>query len=293
MASMKCGEIEGSPPENCTDIWRRGLIEMALSRMSFTSSNESSWTKPTWLASMKHGSHIMLQRFVRSIVSTEPRPNLMDEEPWSWSPSSLCAWMSRPGNIDSMCFRKFESMAMMSSKWPWMGQSLTIQIWPSRSMICALISPTFSLTRIDGSMVGAFRILLRASMTHFGHKLSVVRGKPSGGFDFCQDLSRGLSDHFGVNASFGLYWLKNWIVLKRPPATVASAFSACLIAFILRPFVELLDPAEFRSSRGLLFLEAPVSKSLRELRPGAVGKAKTNSCVSYCRPDVDRRKESS
>jgi hypothetical protein len=47
MASMKCGEMVGSPPENCTDIWRRGLIEMALSSMSLTSSNESSWTKPT------------------------------------------------------------------------------------------------------------------------------------------------------------------------------------------------------------------------------------------------------
>src|SRR5215216_5986853 len=166
MASMKCGEIDGSPPENCTDICRRGLIEMALSRMSFTSSNESSWTKPTWLASMKHGSHIMLQRFVRSMVSTDPRPNLMDEEPWSWSPSSLCAWMSRPGNIDSMCLRKFESMAMMSSKWPWTGQSLTIQIWPSRSMICALISPTFSWTRMDGSMVGEDRKSTRLNSSH-------------------------------------------------------------------------------------------------------------------------------
>ena len=31
---------------------------------------------------MKHGSHIMLQRFVRSIVSTAPRPYLIDEVPW-------------------------------------------------------------------------------------------------------------------------------------------------------------------------------------------------------------------
>src|SRR3954462_6121205 len=134
-----------------------------------------------------------------------------------------------------MCFRNFESIAMMSSKWPWMGQSLTIQIWPSRSMICAFISPTFSVTRMVGSIVGALRILLRASMTHLGQRLSVVRGKPSGGFDFCQDLSRGLSDHLGMNDSFGLYWLKNCIVLKMPPATVASAFSACLIGFICFP----------------------------------------------------------
>src|ERR1043165_7204869 len=131
---------------------------------------------------MKQGSHIMLQRFVRSTVKTDPRPNLMELEPWLCKPSSLCAWMSRPGNIASMCLRNFESIAMMSSKWPWMGQSLTIQIWPSRSMICALISPTFSWTSTDGSIVGALRILLRASMTHFGHKESVVRRKPSGGF---------------------------------------------------------------------------------------------------------------
>ena len=45
------------------------------------SSQVSSWTKPTWLASMKQGSHIMLQRLVRSTVSTEPRPCLMVLEP--------------------------------------------------------------------------------------------------------------------------------------------------------------------------------------------------------------------
>src|SRR5204863_310167 len=100
MDSMKCGEIEGSPPENCTDICRRGLIEIALLSMSLTSSKESSWTKPTWFASMKQGSHIMLQRFVRSTVRTEPRPNLIELEPWSCRPLSLCACMSRPGNND-------------------------------------------------------------------------------------------------------------------------------------------------------------------------------------------------
>ena len=46
------------------------------------SSQESSCTKPTWLASMKQGSHIMLQRLVKSTVSTEPRPCLMELEPW-------------------------------------------------------------------------------------------------------------------------------------------------------------------------------------------------------------------
>jgi hypothetical protein len=52
----------------------RGLMVIALSSMVLISSQVSSWTKPTWLASMKQGSHIMLQRLVRSMVSTEPRP---------------------------------------------------------------------------------------------------------------------------------------------------------------------------------------------------------------------------
>src|SRR4029453_14294344 len=74
IASRKYGDIVGSPPENCTDIWRRGLIVIALSRTCLMSSHPSSWTKPTWLASMKQGSHIMLQRLVRSTVRTDPRP---------------------------------------------------------------------------------------------------------------------------------------------------------------------------------------------------------------------------
>jgi hypothetical protein len=76
-ASRKYGEMVGSPPENCTDIWRLGLMVMALSSSVLMSSQVSSCTKPTWLASMKHGSHIMLQRLVRSMVSTEPRPWVM------------------------------------------------------------------------------------------------------------------------------------------------------------------------------------------------------------------------
>src|SRR5215212_7619824 len=141
---------------------------------------------------------------------------------------------------------------------------------------------------MDGSMVGAFRILLRASMTHFGQRLSVVRGKPSGGFDFCHDLSRGLSDHFGVNDSFGLYWLKNWIVLKRPPATVASAFSACLIGFILRPFISTARAAWASRPRSIIS-KAPVS-SLRKASTRRLGESQNLSCVSYRRPDVDRHK---
>src|SRR3954469_13125085 len=102
-----------------------------------------------------------------------------------------------------MCFKNFESIAIMSSKWPCVGQSLIIQISPSRSMICALISPTFSLMSTETSLL-PLKISSRASMTQFGHRESVVRGQPKVGLDFCHDFRSGLSDHFGVNDGLGL-----------------------------------------------------------------------------------------
>src|ERR1041385_8551070 len=112
--------------------------------------------------------------------------------------------MSRPGNIVSMCVRNLESIAMTSSKCPCVGQSLTIQISPSRSIIWALISPTFSLIRTVTSFL-PLRISSRASMTQLGQRESVVRGQPSVGLLFCQDFSSGLSDHFGIKEGLGLY----------------------------------------------------------------------------------------
>ena len=102
------------------------------------SSHESSCTNPTWFASMKHGSHIMLQRFVRSIVSTAPRPYLIVLVPWLWSFSSLWARMSLPGYESSRCLKNAVSIAITSSKWPCWGQSFTIRILPSRSMMVRL-----------------------------------------------------------------------------------------------------------------------------------------------------------
>ena len=159
---------------------------MALSSMVLISSHVSSWTKPTWLASMKHGSHIMLQRLVRSMVSTEPRPWVTVEVPWLCSFLSPSPWarMSRPGKLSSRCLKKAGSIDITSSKWPCLGQSLTIRILPSRSMIWALISPTFSLSRTSWGSLPS-RICLRISGTHLGQSESVVRGQPSGGFSFC------------------------------------------------------------------------------------------------------------
>src|SRR5829696_4807150 len=112
--------------------------------------------------------------------------------------------MSRPGNIFSMCVKNLTSIAIISSKWPWTGQSLIIQISPSRSMIWALISPTFSLIRSLTSFL-PLMIASRASITQLGQRESVVRGQPSVGLLFCHDFRRGLSDHFGVKEGLGLY----------------------------------------------------------------------------------------
>src|SRR3954452_2449608 len=177
---------------------------------------------------MKQGSHIMLQRLVRSIVSTDPRPCFTVDVPWLCSFSSLCARMSRPGKTSSKCLKNAVSMAMMSSKWPCLGQSFTIRILPSRSMICALISPTFSLRRISTGN-SPLTILLRMSGTHLGQSESVVRGQPSGGFCFSQDFSRGLSDHFGVNEGFLAMEFTDVKSFHATFAATVTAFSAYFI----------------------------------------------------------------
>src|SRR5215469_5149742 len=68
----------------------------------------------------------------------------------------------------------------------------------------------------------------RASLTQSGHSESVCRGQPSVGFVFSQDFRSGLSDHFGVKDGFGLYLLKNWMVLKVILAALQTAQSTVL-----------------------------------------------------------------
>src|SRR5258706_1552031 len=182
---------------------------------------------------MKQGSHIMLQRLVRSTVSTEPRPYRTVLEPCLCMSSSLCAGMSRPGKFCSIQFRNLASMAIMSSYLPWIGHSFTIRTSPSRSIICALISPTFSCIRSRQSFFPS-NIASRASLTQPGHNESVCRGQPSVGFDFSHDFSSGLSDHFGVNDGFGLYLLKKWIVSNATPAVLQRTWSIAFHARVPR-----------------------------------------------------------
>src|SRR5579862_4168838 len=103
---------------------------------------------------------------------------------------------------------------------------------PSRWIICALISPAFSLRRISTGS-SPLTILLRISGTHLGHSESVVRGQPSGGFCFSQDLSSGLFDHFGVNDGFGRIEFSALKTCHAPSAATVTAFSTYLIGFCM------------------------------------------------------------
>lgn len=56
------------------------------------------------------------------------------------------------------------------------------------------------------------------------------------GFDFSQDFSSGLSDHFGVNEGLGLCLLKNWMVLNVTPAVLESIQSKDFQSWLLAVF---------------------------------------------------------
>src|ERR1700751_2586259 len=91
-------------------------------------------------------------------------------------------------------------------------------------MMVALISPTFSLSRISWGSSPS-RICWRISGTHLGHSESVVRGQPRGGFDFSYDFNSGLSDHFGVGDGFGLMRFRRSKTAHTPVAATVTAFS--------------------------------------------------------------------
>src|SRR5580698_6110058 len=120
-----------------------------------------------------------------------------------------------------------------------MAHSFTIQTWPSRSIICALISPTFSWIRSVQSFLPSM-IASRASFTQSGQRESVVRGQPNVGLDFSQDFSSGLSDHFGVIEGLGLCLLKNWMVSNAIPAVLQSAQSNVFQSLLLAVLAMIL-----------------------------------------------------
>ena len=112
---------------------------------------------------MKHGLHIMLQRFVRSTVSTAPRPYLTVDDPWLWNGSGVMR-KSRPGYNRSIRRKNPASIAIRSSQRPWVGQSFSIQIWLLRSTMRALTSPGFPSMSTRQSL-SPLMILSRTSLT--------------------------------------------------------------------------------------------------------------------------------
>jgi hypothetical protein len=66
----------------------------------------------------------MLQRLVRSMVSTDPRPCVMVLVPWLCSFSSLWARMSRPGKTSSRCLKNAGSIDITSSNMAVLGAFL-------------------------------------------------------------------------------------------------------------------------------------------------------------------------
>ena len=85
---------------------------------------------------------------------------------------------SRPGNSDSSRRRNAGLMASVSVNVPCVGQVFSMTTLPSRSKMCALISPACSLTS-ESSDCSPERIRARVSRTHVGQSESVVRGQPS------------------------------------------------------------------------------------------------------------------
>ena len=140
--------------------------------------------------------------------------------------------MSRPGNTASRCLKNAGSIAITSSKWPWMGQSFTIRILPSRSITWALISPGLSVYRTSSGVLPS-RICWRISGTQRGHRESVSRGQPSGGLVFSQLFNSGLSLHFGVKPGFCPIWLNLSKTNQAAPAAYVRAFSAYLIGLCM------------------------------------------------------------
>src|SRR5436309_2238150 len=72
-----------------------------------------------------------------------------------------------------------------------------------------------------------------SSWTKFGQGESVSRGQPSGGFTFCHDFCSGSSDHFGVNAGFGLMRFRVSNATQAPFAAYDRPFSTYLIGLCM------------------------------------------------------------
>src|SRR5579862_9163804 len=97
---------------------------------------------------------------------------------------------------------------------------------PSRSRMCALISPACSLTRTSRSRAPE-RIRARVSRTHVGHNESVVRGHPSAGEVRSQLFDSGAGAHEGWKVPLGTGRLRVWNTCHAAFARCDAAVSSC------------------------------------------------------------------
>ena len=143
---------------------------------------------------MKHGSHIMLQRFVRSTVSTAPRPYLIDDVPW------LCRLpvigrVVAAGKEALDALRNAGSMASTSRE----GAVRRARLLDDDRAV-ALDDRRGDLADVARESACRWparraRMRARASRTHAGQSESVRRGQPSGGRDRSVLLTNGRGAH--------------------------------------------------------------------------------------------------
>ena len=165
----------------------------------------------------------MLQRLVRSMVSTAPRPCLIDEVPWLCR-RSVTASKSRPGKSDSILCKNAGLIDSVSVNTPCVGQVFSITIFPSRSTIDAGISPTCWLTS-DSTDRSPERNLARVSRTQLGQSESVVRGQPRVGLVRCSLFISGAAAHCGWNEVPGNRLFTVWNTGHASLAPVVSIIS--------------------------------------------------------------------
>ena len=170
---------------------------------------------------MKHGSHIMLQRFVRSTVRTEPRPYLTVLRAVV---VQFFVVVGRNVTAGKVLLDPLEELHVDGHHV--FGISVLRTVLDHPDLAFALDDLGFDLANFSCSrLVHSFSppmIFSRASFTHLGHSESVCRGQPRVGLVFCQDFKSGFSVHFGVNEGAGLNRLKYWMVSKATPALTNS-----------------------------------------------------------------------
>jgi len=131
---------------------------------------------------MKQGSHIMLQRFVRSMVSTDPRPYFTVEDRGDAASRQRARQCRVRGKrLPSASRNRVDRHHVFEV-------AVDGAVFHHQNLSVALNDSGLDLADffVHQNFVRQFAVknLLADFRTHFGHSESVERGQPSGGFDF-------------------------------------------------------------------------------------------------------------